>query len=316
MKKHTLLLGAAALLGLAACNKSEFEGYTKAENGLNYKFYVHDEKGVKPVVGDGVGFSFLISINSTDSVILDSRMMSRDGNPETRILLPASTFRGSLEDAIMMMAKGDSASFIFSADSFFLKTQKLNQLPPGIKPGEKLKATLKIIEVKTKKELEENQKQQEQEMQRMAAAEQPAIENFLAENKITTKPTASGLYFIEEKKGKGANAKAGELVTINYRGTTLSGQEFDSSFGKEPIKFVLGQGRVIPGWEEALLMMSKGGKAKLVIPSALAYGPQGRGGLITPFCTLVFEVEMVNIEKAPEQPEMGAMPAEQQMEMK
>ena len=317
MKKHTLLLGAAALLGLVACNKSEFEGYTTAENGLNYKFFSHDEKGSKPVEGDGVGFKYVIRIKSTDSVLVDSRMVSQDGSGVIRFMMPKPSFKGSLEDAMMMMSKGDSASFIISADSFFLKTNRMNELPKFIKPGEKLEVTIKMAEIKTKKELEENQKQQEMEMQRMAAAEKPAMEKYIADNKITAKPTATGLYFIEEKKGKGAMAKAGELVTVNYRGMTLDGKEFDSSYGRpEPFKFILGQRQVIPGWDEALQMMSKGGKARLVIPSAIAYGAQGAGGVIPPFATLVFEVELVNIEAAPEQPGMGSMPAEQQIEMK
>ena len=110
------------LVGLASCNSSEFEGYTKAENGLNYKFFNHDEKGVKPVTGDGVGFKYIIKIKSNDSVLVDSKMVVQDGSGVFRIMMPKSSFKGSLEDAMMMMAKGDSASFIISADSFFLNT--------------------------------------------------------------------------------------------------------------------------------------------------------------------------------------------------
>lgn len=293
-------MSSAILVGLVSCNKSEFEGYTKAENGLNYKFFTHDEKGVKPVPGDGVGFKYIIKLKSKDSVLVDSRMVVQDGSGVFKIIMPKSSFSGSLEDAMMMMSSGDSASFIISADSFFLKTNRMNELPKFVKPGEKLEVGIKMAEIKAKKELDENQKKQEQEMKKMADAEKPAMEKYIADNKITAKPTATGLYLIEEKKGKGPMAKAGEEVTVQYRGTTLDGKEFDSSYGRpEPLKFIIGQQQVIPGWDEAFQLMSKGCKAKLIVPSALAYGARGAGGgVIPPYATLLFDVELVDIQKA------------------
>lgn len=316
MKKNHLFLAAAAMLGLASCNSSEFEGYTKAENGLHYKFYNHDEKGSKPVEGDGIAFKYVIRIKSTDSVLVDSKMVVQDGSGVFRFMMPKSSFVGSVEDAMMMMAKGDSASFIVSADSFFLKTNRMTELPKFVKPGEHLQVDLKMVDVKTKAELEANQKQQDQEMQKLAAAEKPAIDKYIADNKITAKPTASGLYYIEEKKGKGPLAKAGDEVTVNYRGTTLGGFEFDSSAGHpEPLRFVIGQGQVIPGWEEAFKLMAKGGKAKFVIPSNLAYGPQALSREVPAFSTLVFEVELLDIQK-PAAPAEGGMPSPQNIEIK
>lgn len=304
------------LVGLASCNSSEFEGYTKAENGLNYKFFNHDEKGVKPVTGDGVGFKYIIKIKSNDSVLVDSKMVVQDGSGVFRIMMPKSSFKGSLEDAMMMMAKGDSASFIISADSFFLKTNRMTELPKFIKPGEKLEVGIKLAEVKTKAELDANQKQQELEMKKMSDAEKADRDKYLTDNKITVTPTPSGLYYIEEKKGKGPLAKLGDEVSVAYRGTTLDGKEFDSSYGRpEPLKFVMGETPIIPGWVEAIQLMSKGGKAKVVIPSDIAYGPQGRPGAIPPFSTLVFEMELLDIQKPSAPAAMGGMP-EQQVEIK
>ncbi len=295
MNKITMLLGSAALVGLISCNSSKFEGYTKAENGLHYKFFTHDEAGAKPSEGDGIAFKYIFKLKSNDSVLVNSSLVSQDGSGVTKFILPKSSFVGSLEDAMMMMSKNDSASFVVSADSFYMKTQKAKELPPFIKPGDFLVVEMKMVDIKTKSELAANQKMQEEEMAKMAGGEKPLMEKYLADNKITNAPTASGLIYIETVKGKGALAKAGDEVTVQYKGTTLDGKEFDSSYGRpDPFKFIIGQQQVIPGWDEALQLMAKGGKAKIVLPSSIAYGARGAGP-IPPFSTLVFELELVNI---------------------
>ena len=311
MNKITILLGSALLVGLAACTQSKYEGYETAENGLNYKFFTQDEMGTKVIEGDGVAFRYIFKLVSNDSVLVSSAAASQDGSGITKFIMPKSSFKGSLEDAMMMMAKGDSASFIVSADSFYLKTQRAPQLPPFLKPGDMLKVEIKMVEIKTKKELEENQKQQEAEMAKMAEQEKPQIAQYVADKKITTTPTASGLFYTETKKGKGALVKAGNEVTVNYTGKLLNGQEFDSSVGKpEPFKFIVGQGMVIPGWDEALQLMAKGGKATLLIPSNLAYGARGAGGVIPPFAPLAFEIELVDINTTPAPPQQQQMPGQ------
>lgn len=303
MNKTLIVLGTAAIASLASCNKSDFEGYTKAENGLHYQFFTHDENGVKPQVGDGVSFKYVFTLLPKDSVLVNSSQVSQDGSGTTKFILPKSSFVGSIEDAMMMMSVNDSASFMVSADSFFLKTNHATAIPSYAKPGDFIKVNIKIVEIKTKAEIEKNQKEQEDRMAKMAEEEKPILEKYIADNHITVTPTASGLYYIETKKGKGANAKPGDLVTVQYKGMLLDGKEFDSSYGRpEPFKFILGQGQVIPGWDEAIQLMAKGGTAKLVLPSSIAYGARGAGGVIPPFSPLVFEVELVNFEAAPQMP--------------
>jgi peptidylprolyl isomerase len=116
--------------------------------------------------------------------------------------------------------------------------------------------------------------------------------------------TDSGLRYIEIEEGTGPAPQPGDVVAVHYRGTLEDGTEFDNSYDRgEPIQFALGQGRVIPGWDEGIALMKKGGKAKLVIPPELAYGAQGAGGVIPPNATLTFEVELVNIYSgAPDKP--------------
>lgn len=120
---------------------------------------------------------------------------------------------------------------------------------------------------------------------------------FLAEN--ATKPgvqqTESGLQYLIETPGAGAEPKATDTVKVNYRGTLLDGTEFDSSYKRnEPIEFPLNG--VIPGWTEGLQLIKPGGKIRLFIPSTLAYGPRGAGGMIGPDETLIFDVELLEVK--------------------
>jgi len=125
-------------------------------------------------------------------------------------------------------------------------------------------------------------------------------EAFLAENKkkkgvITT---ASGLQYMVLREGNGPKPKATDRVRVHYRGTLLDGTEFDSSYqGGEPATFQV-QG-VIAGWTEALQIMKVGSKYRLFIPSNLAYRERGAGQKIGPNATLIFEVELLAIDKEP-----------------
>ncbi len=109
--------------------------------------------------------------------------------------------------------------------------------------------------------------------------------------------TASGLIIEDIVNGDGAEAAAGQEVTVHYTGWLTDGKKFDSSKDRDdPFVFPLGGGRVIRGWDEGVQGMKIGGKRKLTIPPALGYGARGAGGVIPPNATLVFEVELLAAE--------------------
>ena len=109
--------------------------------------------------------------------------------------------------------------------------------------------------------------------------------------------SVTDLVIEELQVGTGAEAKAGQQVSVHYTGTLTNGQKFDSSHDRSrPFDFPLGAGRVIQGWDQGVAGMKVGGKRKLTIPPHLGYGARGAGGVIPPNATLIFEVELLSVK--------------------
>ncbi|MCK5825326.1 MAG: peptidylprolyl isomerase [Ichthyobacteriaceae bacterium] len=109
--------------------------------------------------------------------------------------------------------------------------------------------------------------------------------------------TESGLYYMMIQEGKGDTPEKGQEVSVHYKGMLLDGSVFDTSYSRnQPLEFPVGVGQVIPGWDEGIMLLNKGAKARLVIPSDLAYGAAGAGGVIPPNAALIFDVELMNIK--------------------
>lgn len=142
------------------------------------------------------------------------------------------------------------------------------------------------------------QAKQEQEAKAMGELNAKAGKEYLEKNgqRAEVKTTPSGLQYEVIKEGNGVHPTATDSVTVHYQGRLIDGTVFDSSVERgEPATF--GVSQVIPGWVEALQLMSEGAKWNLFIPSNLAYGPQGAGPVIGPNQTLIFEVELIKINK-------------------
>ena len=117
-------------------------------------------------------------------------------------------------------------------------------------------------------------------------------DNNEIEKTITTE---SGLKIEDKIVGDGDEALSGKTVTVNYTGTLVNGDQFDSSIGRAPFSFPLGAGRVIKGWDEGVAGMKVGGKRILTIPPELGYGSRGAGNVIPANATLIFEVDLLKV---------------------
>jgi peptidylprolyl isomerase len=123
----------------------------------------------------------------------------------------------------------------------------------------------------------------------------PAVTNAAPVKQIVL---PDGLKYTDTVVGHGPVATAGETVRVHYVGRLTNGTKFDSSRDRnEPFVFPLGAGRVIKGWDEGVAGMHVGGRRRLVVPPQLGYGEAGAGGVIPPNATLIFEVELLGIER-------------------
>lgn len=304
IKKVLALLPVLAIV-LFACSK--YPGFKKTSNGLYYKFYVKNKDSVQPKEGDIMTVRMVY--RTKDTVLFDSKT-----NPNPMMLpMKKSDYKGDIFEALGMMHVGDSATFIINADSFFIKTAGYPTRPPMIDSNGVLYFDVKLLKVQSKEQIEKETKIRNEQLSKK---EQVDLAKYIADNKITTPPTASGLYYIETKAGKGISPKNGEMVKMHATIKLLDGTKVFSTYDRgEPVELELGQKMDNAGTDEALSMMKPGGKANLIIPSKLAFGEQGRQGVIGPFTPLCYEIELVSVRsKEAYQKEMAAKQQQAQQE--
>ncbi|HUH26445.1 MAG TPA: FKBP-type peptidyl-prolyl cis-trans isomerase, partial [Flavobacterium sp.] len=128
-------------------------------------------------------------------------------------------------------------------------------------------------------------------------ADKAAVDAELDKIAAGFQKTDSGLRYQYIHKGSGKKAEKGNKVAVHYKGQLVDGKVFDDSYKrKQPIEFAVGVGQVIEGWDEGILLLNVGDKARFVIPSHLGYGASGAGGVIPPNATLIFDVELMDVK--------------------
>jgi len=206
----------------------------------------------------------------------------------------------------LLKTKKDKISYAIGMDiGKNLKKQPVELNPEAISQGlwdsftdgKSLMTEQEYIDTMTAFRNEMTQKQTAQ-MKNAGDRNKKEGEKYLADNKIKdgVVTTASGLQYKVITKGTGAFPKSTDTVSVHYKGTSIDGKEFDSSYRRgKPASFPV-KG-VIKGWTEALQLMKVGAKWQLVIPSELAYGERGAGRNIGPHSTLIFDVELISIKE-------------------
>lgn len=176
---------------------------------------------------------------------------------------------------------------------------------------EEMQAAMETFQQQYEEKMAGAQAEQQAQQQASAAENQQAGEEFLAANaeKEGVETLPSGLQLKQIEAGEGPTPDAADTVTVHYSGRLIDGTVFDSSYERgEPVSFPLQN--VIPGWTEGLQHMKEGSKYELYIPSDLAYGPGGSGPVIGPNETLIFEVELLEVNEAEGSEEEASAPAQ------
>jgi FKBP-type peptidyl-prolyl cis-trans isomerase len=198
---------------------------------------------------------------------------------------------GSIEEAFLMMHKGDSAIFKVDAWNFYHYTRKLVDPPSFATANTFLTFNVRLVDIQRSDDFE-YQKQERESTLRIE--EQSLINRYLMAEEIQQKPLPSGIYIIPIEETEGDNLKMGDIVAIHYIASFIDGKVFDNTYQNNlPFSFKLGNGEIIPGLEEGISKLHVGEKARIIIPFSLAYQSENKGP-IPPYSTLVFDVEIIS----------------------
>lgn len=294
------------LLGLytfSACNKEDSRieeetvklqeyldanGYNSIEptNSGLYHVVISEGSGESPVRTDYVNINFTASLvdgsvfETSDNALAVARNILRDDKLYGPARFPLETLGIlGLREGLMLMKEGGRSKLIIPSNLGFGSTDY-----GTIPPYSTLIYEVELLDVISDPEVHE----------------QGLLDQFVAENEIVAEPTESGLYYIETEAGTGDLPENNSVIKIHYTGSLLDGREFDTSrtgTSPSPISFALNSPNIIPGMIEGIKKMREGGKARIIIPWDIGYGPQGSSeGIIPPYSTLVFDVELVEID--------------------
>ncbi|MBL7718674.1 MAG: FKBP-type peptidyl-prolyl cis-trans isomerase [Flavipsychrobacter sp.] len=286
---------------LGACNVAYAQngnkraGFTYLPNGLSYRIVKDAPGGRNPVTGDLLRVDLRGSLD--DSLLVDSRKDNGGKAMEVPMMDPA--YDGDIMTGIRLMTAGDSAVFYLSVDTLVKRTFPQGGEIPAVLQGKKeLRYEVTLYAVSSPEEAE---KEREAAEMVQLATDDKKLQDYFSKNKLKPKKTASGLYYLVTTEGTGETIKSGQTASVKYIGTTLDNKVFDANMGPEakrtePLEVAVGQGMVIRGWDEGLQLLKKGTKAKLFIPSPLAYGATDMGELLKPYSILVFEVVIEDVK--------------------
>lgn len=308
MKNNNSLLALIVLmLGVSLISSCQKKKVTE-KDGIEYAYV--SEGNEKAPNGDFLLYNLEIT-NGDDSVIYST---AEQPFPGYLMANDSITPTNGMDEIFLNLRKGDSIAFESTAKIIFG-----DNFPPFLKEDDVVKVRLGAFEIMDQAGIETffNQTMEAEELKRaerskeLLAEEAKTIEAYVAEKGLDANKTESGLYYVIEKEGTGDAVDPGTTMQVNYAGYLLDGTLFDTSIEElakandvfnpqrpyEPLPVNVGMGQVIPGWDEGLLLLKKGSKGKFLIPSPLAYGENGAGGMIGPNSILIFDVEVVDVQK-------------------
>lgn len=237
---------------------------------------------LKPKSGDWISLHMIYSakIKGVDTILYDSKIFQK-GSP-LLIQLPPPEFKGDLFEKIMTLSRGDSGIFEINADSLFLKTFRAPQRPAFIDSNGVVTFRVTLLSIDSPEDMKKR--------------EEANLNKYLEEKKITTQPRPSGIYFLETDPGNGLKVDTGCMVKLNLRVFLIDGKLlYNSADRPDPIKFKYGKRFDTRGVDEAIGLMKGGGKATIIVPSKMGFGEQGKGAVVPPYSTLIYEVDILEV---------------------
>lgn len=271
----------AVLLGAMACASAQ--GLSRI-GGIRYKMFEQNPemRAIKPA--DLISCFLLIKAElespkgSKDSVLFNSFA--------TRTPFNIPQQDPSLKNLFLLLHESDSAYFELSIDTLYGLSFGA-QVPAVFKPHSFLRCWIRVLKTSNEAELK---RQQEEQMIQLRASDSVGFMAYVSKTP-NLQQTPSGLCYVLIKPGEGPAIEEGDEATVDYKGYLLNGKVFDQHNSA-----LFRQGQLIPGWNEAMLMMKKGSEVKLIIPYYLGYGERGTDG-IPPFSSLIFDVRVLSVKK-------------------
>ncbi len=244
----------------------------------------HEKKDTaRAKVGDWININMIYMGKSggKDTLLYDSKVFMKGA---TLILqLPPPDFKNDLFENIGGMSAGDSITFQVNTDSLFLKTFRAPQRPPFLDSNSMVTVHIKLIAIETSES--------------MKMKEENLLKKYLGDNNITVTPKESGIYLIEKVKGTGIRIDSGCMVRINLKVALIDGKLlFNSADRPDPIRFKYGKQFDTKGISEAFGTMNGGTVATVIVPSKMAWGDTGKGALIPPYSTMIYDVEVLDVQ--------------------
>jgi FKBP-type peptidyl-prolyl cis-trans isomerase FkpA len=271
-----------------ACNMGEYSGFKKTKSGVYYKIYTENNNDTT-VVRKGTFVSVSLKYGLKDSTLFDSRM-----SPEP-VVIPVSDaqYEGDFYDCLKMLRQGDSATFILKAGPLFTKTFRQPKVPPFMTDESDIYFDIKVYKVQTQEQMSKEKEIRNMELEKKEMLD---LEAYIKTNNITVKPTESGIYYLETKKGTGKAPVKDGYISAQYTVSLLSGDKLFSTLDKgEPVEFKYGSPYENEGFMEVIGMMREGGKANAIVPSSKAFGAKGAGKMVPPFSTLYYDIELIKV---------------------
>jgi FKBP-type peptidyl-prolyl cis-trans isomerase len=271
----------------AACSQSPYPGFEETEDGVNIKYHEKSSETETAALNDIVSVAMKYYLE--DTVLFDTKQFNEP--LEFPVIEP--TFYGDLYTALASLHIGDSATIVFPADSFFLVTAGIPELPEFVEPGSPMYFDIRLLSIKTEAEVIAEEKAF---LKERKAEEQVKLEAYLEANKDKYDKKESGLYVSNLKKGKGRMPKTGDVLKVHFTISDIDGNQLFTTVGRDPMEVTYGQPFDTKGFDEGIGYLNVGGKNRLIVPSNLAFDSIGRGQMVLPYTTLVYETELVELK--------------------